>query len=139
MLPQPALRLPKTGICHKEKEFLMPKFRFVLIAMTGAIILFSITAVLNDGFDLITPFLSPILALSWPAQFHVDFTLYLVLSGLWMAWRQGFSRGGVALGLLAAPLGMLFFAPYLIYLIAQTKGDPQKLLLGVHHQTGVSV
>ncbi|MDW3223466.1 MAG: hypothetical protein R8G34_11370 [Paracoccaceae bacterium] len=110
----------------------MARLRIVLIAMTGIIILFTITAIVDGGFNLFTPFLSPILALTWQGQFNVDFATYLVLSGLWMAWRSGFTRTGVVLGVCAPPLGILFFAPYLIYLIGQCNGDPRRLLLGVH-------
>lgn len=110
----------------------MTLIRFVLIAMIVLIVVFTLTAVANGGLNLITPFLSPIFAFSWQGQFNVDFVCYLVLSGIWMAWRGGFTRRSIALGLMAPPLGILFFAPYLLYLIGQTSGDPRKLLLGVH-------
>lgn len=110
----------------------MPIFRLVLIAMTALIILFTITAVMKGGFDLFTPFFGPIVAMNWQGQFNIDFATYLVLSGIWIAWRSGFSRSGTALGILAPPLGILFFAPYLIHLIGKSNGDPRKLLLGVH-------
>ena len=110
----------------------MSKFRLTLIAMTATIILFTITAVADEGLDLFTPFLGPIVAMNWQGQFNIDFATYLVLSGIWMAWRSGFSRAGVMLGVCAPPLGILFFAPYLIFLIGKCGGDPRKLLLGVH-------
>lgn len=110
----------------------MHLFRLVLLAMTLIIIVFTVMAVSDGGIDLLTPYFQPILAMSWQGQFNVDFACYLVLSGIWMAWRNGFTGGGIALGLLAPPLGILFFAPYLIYLIRQTGGDARKLLLGVH-------
>jgi fucose permease len=104
----------------------------VLIAMTVLIILFTMMAVADGGLDLFSPFLSPIFAMSWQGQFNIDFTAYLILSGIWMAWRSGFSRGGMILGICTPPLGILFFAPYLIYLISNSNGDARKLLLGVH-------
>jgi len=110
----------------------MAAFRTCLIAMTALVFVFTIAAVADGGLDLFTPFLAPIFALTWQGQFNVDFSTYLVLSGIWMAWRSGFSRGGVILGICAPPLGIMFFAPYLIYLIGQSAGDPRKLLLGVH-------
>ena len=110
----------------------MQNFRLVLIVMSLAIILVTIAALANEGANLVSPFLLPIVALTWQGQFNVDFTCYLILSGLWMAWRGGFTGGSIALGALAAPLGMFFFAPYLIYLIGKVSGDPRKLLLGVH-------
>ena len=109
----------------------MTKLRLILLAMSIGIIAMTIAAVGNEGLNLILPFLSPILALSWQGQFNVDFSCYLVLSGIWMAWRSGFTKPGIALGVLAPPLGILFFAPYLIYLISQC-ADPKRMLLGVH-------
>lgn len=110
----------------------MNMFRYVLIAMTVLIIVLTVAAIADGGFNLITPFFEPILALSWQGQFNFDFICYLILSGIWMAWRSGFTGSGIALGLLAPPLGILFFAPYLLYLISKTNGDPRRLLLGVH-------
>jgi len=110
----------------------MTGFRYVLIAMTVLIYVFTMAAVANSGINLITPFLTPILALSWQGQFNFDFTCYLVLSGIWMAWRGGVTNGSIGLGILAPPFGILFFAPYLLYLVGKSNGDPRKILLGVH-------
>lgn len=110
----------------------MAQLRLLLIAITVVIVVFTIAAVANDGWNLLPHFFGPIFALTWQGQFNVDFTTYLILSGVWMAWRGGFTGGSIALGLLAPPLGILFFAPYLIYLIGSSGGDPKKLLLGVH-------
>ncbi|WP_342076003.1 hypothetical protein [Yoonia sp. SS1-5] len=114
----------------------MSQLRTTLTILLLAMVLVTLTAVTNEGFDLISPYVGPILALSWQGQFNVDFACYLVLSGIWMAWRQGFTNGGISLGVLAPPLGMLFFAPYLIYLIGKSGGDPRRFLLGVHAETG---
>lgn len=109
----------------------MAMFQMVLIAMTAVIALFTVTAVAQGGPNLLTPFFKPILAMTWQGQFHIDFVTYLVLSGIWMAWRSGFSRGGLVLGVCAPPLGILFLAPYLLYLCAKHRNDPRALLLGV--------
>lgn len=110
----------------------MTLFRYVLIAMTILILVFTATAIAEGGIDLITPFLAPILALNWQGQFNIDFACYLALSGIWLAWRGGFSIGSIALGVLAPSLGTIFLAPYLLYLIGKTGGDPRRILLGVH-------
>lgn len=110
----------------------MTGLRYALIAMSVLIVAFTVAAIANGGVNLITPFLTPIVALSWQGQFNIDFACYLVLSGIWMAWRRGFSSGSIALGILAPPFGILFFAPYLIYLVGKSNGDPRQLLLGVH-------
>ena len=113
----------------------MPLFRNILVVMTIVILIATIAAVADGGVNLITPYVSPIFALNWQGQFNIDFACYLILSGLWMAWRSGYSGRGIVLGLFAPPLGILFLAPYLIYLISQTSGDIRKLLLGVHAET----
>lgn len=110
----------------------MTGFRYTLIAMTALIVAFTVAAAANGGINLITPFLSPVLALNWQGQFNIDFICYLVLSGIWMAWRGGFTGGSIALGILTPPLGILFFAPYLLYQVSKSNGDPRRLLLGVH-------
>ena len=110
----------------------MTRFRTVLIAMTVALALLTIAAIAQGGFDLLSPFVLPILAGTWQGQFNADFSCYLILSGLWMAWRGGFTRQSITLGLLAPPLGILFFAPYLLWLLGRCNGDIKRLLLGVH-------
>ena len=42
------------------------------------------------------------------------------------------TNGSIGLGILAPPFGILFFAPYLLYLVGKSNGDPRKILLGVH-------
>ncbi len=110
----------------------MPQLRLLLIVFTVVIIAFTLAAAANEGLNLLPHFIDPILALTWQGQFNVDFATYLILSGVWMAWRGGFTAGSIALGVLAPSLGILFFAPYLIYLIGTSSGDPKRLLLGVH-------
>lgn len=110
----------------------MSPFRLLLIFFTALIVVFTVAAVLNEGTNLLPHFFQPILQMTWQGQFNVDFSTYLILSGFWMAWRGGFTGSSIALGVLAPPLGILFFAPYLLYLIGKAGGDPRKLLLGVH-------
>ena len=45
---------------------------------------------------------------TWPGQFNLDFTTFLMLSGLWVAWRHHFSASGLILGAIAVVGGMLF-------------------------------
>lgn len=110
----------------------MSSLRLLLIAVFLGVAAYTVAVVAIEGFNLLPQFFNPMFALTWQGQFNTDFATYLILSGLWMAWRSGFTRGSIALGILAPPLGILFFAPYLIFLIGQTGGDPKKFLLGVH-------
>ena len=86
----------------------MAQFRLLLIAITVVIVVFTIAAVANDGWDLLPHFFDPIVELSWQGQFNVDFITYLILSGVWMAWRGGFTGVSIGLGLFAPLLGILF-------------------------------
>jgi hypothetical protein len=110
----------------------MQAFRLILIGITIVIVGYTLAAVTNEGANLLPHFFGPIVALTWQGQFNLDFTTYLVLSGIWMAWRGGFTSSSIALGILAPPIGILFLGPYLIFLIGKTGGDARKLLLGVH-------
>ena len=60
----------------------------------------------------------------------MDFMLMLMISGLWVAWRNQFSVSGMALGLLAFVGGAMFLTLYLLYLLSITKGDIKDLLVG---------
>ncbi len=110
----------------------MTSLRNLLVTMTAAMLLLTVAAVSREGFNLLPHYLQPLKELTWQGQFNADFACYLILSGVWMAWRGGFSRTSIALGVLAPPFGILFFAPYLVYLIGRSQGDHVVLLLGVH-------
>lgn len=89
----------------------------------------------QDGWDLANVFFGDLFALNWSGQFNFDFLNYLLLSGIWVAWRNGFSMAGILLGLLAFIMGIFFFAPYLFYLSSKTKGNIRMMLLGDHFST----
>ena len=69
-------------------------------------------------------------AMTWPGQFNFDFMCFLILSGLWLAWRHHFSLRGLALGVLGFFGGKMVFAPYLLFASFKANGDIKKLLLG---------
>ncbi len=71
------------------------------------------------------------LAMGWPGQFNLDSFGFLLLSGIWTVWRNGFSGKGMALGPLAAFGCLLLLAIYLLGLSFETDGDIRKTLLGV--------
>ena len=101
---------------------------FILLGLIG----YALILIMDGRFDFITPFLSTIPALTWQGHINLDFLSYLALTGVWIAWRSGFTPTGNMLGVLSVLSGMLFFAPYLLYQIARSNNDPRKLLLGVH-------
>ncbi len=70
--------------------------------------------------------------MAWPGQFNFDFLGFLLLSGLWTAWRENFNPKGLLLSVFAFTGGILFLSTYLLYLSFQTKGDIAKIMLGEH-------
>jgi hypothetical protein len=85
----------------------------------------------RHGWDLLPMFFNDIVAMTWNGQFNLDFTGFLLLSGLWVAWRHHFSAAGLALALVAVFGGMLFLSTYLLVALAQVRGDAAALMLGV--------
>ncbi|WP_204113758.1 hypothetical protein [Shimia biformata] len=110
----------------------MTTLKTTLIAMTAIVAVTTTAAMSKEGIDFLSPFLAEIMALGWQGQFNLDFACYLVLSALWIAWRHGFSLGGFLIAGLAALLGILVFAPYVLVQISRAEGDPRRLLMGVH-------
>jgi len=108
----------------------MPLVRTVLIVYFIAVAALTVTAVNDSGWTLVDVFIGNILALNWSGQFNVDFAAYLTLSAIWIGWRHNFSATGIALMPLAQVGGILFLTPYLLWAIANTGGDPVKLLIG---------
>ena len=82
------------------------------------------------GWDFGPVFFGDITSITWPGQFNLDFLSYLVLTGMWVAWRHAFRVPGLLLAVVVSLGGMLFFAPYLITLSFLTKGDLRRLLVG---------
>jgi hypothetical protein len=109
-----------------------PFLTLLLLLQLAFIIVFSLTAFLKQGPNLFQFFIDNIEAMNWSGQFNVDFICYLMLSGFWIMWRSKFSIGSVILGFSAMILGILFFSPYLIYLLKKSDGNLKLLFLGEH-------
>ncbi|MCR9143157.1 MAG: hypothetical protein NXI24_12960 [bacterium] len=108
----------------------MTALRILLLTMTAGIVAYTGVAGVNHGWDLLSVFLGNLTALNWSGQFNFDFMCYLILSALWLAWRHEFTPGGIALAAAASVLGILLFAPYLLWAISRSGGDMRVLLLG---------
>lgn len=108
----------------------MITLRSISAAFLVIIAVYTVIAISNDGFDLITPFIGDIFAMGWSGQFNLDFMMYLILSALWVAWRHDFSVAGVALAAVASVGGMLFLSIYLLVQIGRSNGDIVRLLMG---------
>ena len=101
----------------------MNALKIVLVLQFIGIIVYSLVAGSAEGWDLLRVFFENLTALNWSGQFNYDFLCYLTLSGIWVAWRNQFSGLGILLGIAASILGILFFAPYLLLILNQSKGN----------------
>jgi len=108
----------------------MNAFRGLLVVLALTMMVFTVHVISKFGLNIAPLFFGEIKNLTWAGQFNYDFLTYLWLSALWVMWRNRFSAQGIALGLAASVLGMTFFAPYLLFLTFQTRGDIKQLLLG---------
>jgi hypothetical protein len=105
----------------------------LLSGMILAMAVYTINATMNEGINLFAVFVDNLTSLGWSGQFNLDFTCYLILSGLWIMWRDRFSGSSILLGVAAMILGILLFAPILIYWILKERGDLRAVLLGQNH------
>ena len=108
----------------------MAIFRTFLILALAVLLVYTAIVIQNHGISLLSVFFGDIAAMTWHGQFNLDFMLMLMLSGLWVAWRNRFSGSGLVLALFAFFGGALFLALYLLYLLRSTEGDLKIVLLG---------
>lgn len=108
----------------------MNAFRALLVVLFTFIVVYTAIVATHHGLGLLPIFFRDIAAMEWPGQFNVDFTCFLTLSALWLAWRQHFSPGGLALGVLGFFGGALVLTAYLFIASFGANGDVKELLLG---------
>ena len=104
--------------------------KLLLGAQTLAILFYTFLAVGNEGWGLLDQVSKNLLELGWNGQFNLDFASYLLLSALWILWRNSYSASSFILALMAATIGILFFAPYLLFLLVQEHGQIGRVLTG---------
>jgi hypothetical protein len=102
----------------------------LLVVQSVALLVYTFFAFKNEGPNLFDIFLANVQNVNWNGQFNLDFFCYLVLSGLWIMWRNKFSSTSIFMGIMASILGIIAFAPYLLYLVYKEKGDVVKVLIG---------
>ena len=105
-------------------------FRALLLAMIVSLYAYTGIVVMNFGWTLLPVFFGDVAALTWPGQFNFDFSCFLILAGLWTAWRSRFSVGGLVLGLFVVIGGMAVFAPYVLWLTFEAGGEIKQILTG---------
>lgn len=108
----------------------MNLFRLFLCVLFISLLTYTVITISNHGWNLLPVFFGDMKAMAWPGQFNFDFFGFLLLSGLWVGWRNSFSPTGIILGLMAVFGGILFLSAYLFYLSFQTKGDIKRIMLG---------
>jgi hypothetical protein len=108
----------------------MTAFRVLLISMIVIVLGYTGVVVASHGWGLLSIFFGDIGAMGWPGQFNLDFSCLLILSALWVAWRNQFSPAGLALGALALVGGTPLLASYLLVASIRARGDVKVLLLG---------
>lgn len=104
--------------------------KVLLVFQALALLIYTSLVIKNHGYNLLPVFISNINAINWSGQFNLDFNCYLILSGLWIMWRSLFSTKGILIGLAAMILGIVFLAPYLLFLLKTEGSDLKKVLLG---------
>ena len=105
-------------------------FKTLLVVQTIGLLTYTFIAFQTEGANLFGVFLTNIKSLTWSGQFNLDFLCYLTLSGLWIMWRNKFSGKSILVGTVAMILGIVFFAPYLLWLMNKEKGDLKRVLVG---------
>ncbi len=111
----------------------MTAFRAFLAIFLLALVTYTLLVSTNHGMNLFPIFFGDMQAMTWPGQFNFDFMGFLMLSAIWVVWRNQFTPISFAIGCLAAIGGMLFLTIYLLYLSFQTNGDVGRMILGNRH------
>jgi hypothetical protein len=105
-------------------------FKALLVMQTLTLLAYTIVAFQTEGASLFSVALNNINSLTWSGQFNLDFLCYLTISGIWIMWRNNFSGISIMVGTVAMILGIVFFAPYLLWLMNKEKGDLKRVLVG---------
>jgi hypothetical protein len=108
----------------------MKAFRLFLVMIIIGIVSMTGVVGFKHGWNLLPIFFGDMVSLTWPGQFNFDFMCFLLLSGLWLAWRHHFSPGGILLALAGVFGGIMLLAPYLLVASYRADGDIKVLLLG---------
>jgi hypothetical protein len=102
----------------------------LLIAQTIGLLIYTFFAFQSEGADLFTVFTNNVFSLNWSGQFNLDFLCYLTLSGFWIMWRNNFTTKSILVGLAAMVLGIVMFAPYLLWQTNKENGNIKRVLIG---------
>jgi hypothetical protein len=105
-------------------------FKALLVIQTLGLFAYTFIAYQTEGAILFSVALNNLKSLTWSGQFNLDFLCYLTISGIWIMWRNKFSGISILVGTVAMILGIVFFAPYLLWLMYKENGDLKRVLVG---------
>ena len=108
----------------------MKVFRFFLVAVFTTVLVYTITVGNNHGWNLFPIFFDDIMSMNWAGQFNLDFSFFLLFTGLWVAWRNKFSTIGIGLGLFTLVGGIPFVSVYLFILSCKANVGIKEILIG---------
>ena len=114
----------------------MNGFRLFLLTFLVVLIVYTLIVVSNHGMNLFAVFFGDMMAMNWPGQFNLDFLGFLMLSALWVIWRNDFAPMSFVLGIFAFLGGMSFLPVYLVYLSYKTEGNIGQMILGERRHKG---
>ena len=114
----------------------MTMFRIFLVTFLFVLVGYTLVVGANHGANLFPQFFGDIAAIGWPGQFNLDFMGFLILSAIWVVWRNQFTPASFFLGVLAFFGGMTFLPVYLLFLSYQTNGNVIEMLLGADRAEG---
>ena len=106
----------------------------ILFFQTIILLVYTAYAVQNEGWGFLQIAATNVGSMTWSGQFALDFACYLMLSGIWIMWRNKFQAQSLIMGIAAMILGIVVFAPYVIYLLGKEKGDLKKVVFGYQNQ-----
>lgn len=105
-------------------------FRALLVVIFTVIVSYTVVVVANHGLTLFPVFFGDIAKMGWPGQFNLDFMGFLLLSGIWMAWRHHFSPIGLMFGLFGFFGGAPMLTAYVFFASLNARGDMKEVFLG---------
>lgn len=105
-------------------------FKTLLIVQAVGLLVYTFFAFQAEGANLFGIFLNNIKSLTWNGQFNLDFSCYLLLSALWIMWRNKFTASSFIIAIVGMIIGIMIFAPYLFWLLMKEKGDLKRVLVG---------
>ncbi len=106
----------------------MKALRVFLVAVIATVLVYTIMVGNKHGWNFAQFFFGDIATMNWAGQFNLDFSFFLLFTGMWIAWRNKFSPFGVGLGLFTLVGGIPFVSTYLLILSMKNKSIKEILI-----------